>query len=168
MTAREVLGVDIGGVIIDRVSEDDASRTMRPGGYAGAATIDGALEAIGPLVCQRFHDRVWLISRCDEPRERVLAEWLERQNFFDSTGVPRHQVRFCRERREKAIICKELGVTHFIDDRLEVLGHLVGIVPHLYLFQSRARDVDEFGRFLPHVRPMTRWRDVVDALLAQR
>lgn len=163
-----MLGVDIGGVVIDRVSEDDESRTMGSTGYAGAATIDGALEAIGRLVRQRFHDRVWLISRCDEPRERVLSEWLERQNFFGSTGVPRRQVRFCRERHEKAIICKELGVTHFIDDRLEVLGHLVGIVPHLYLFQSRARDVDEFGRFLPQVRPMNCWRDVANALLPPR
>jgi len=58
MTASEVLGVDIGGVIIDRVSEDAQSRRMAHLGYAGAAVIDGALEAIGRLVRQRFHDRV--------------------------------------------------------------------------------------------------------------
>jgi hypothetical protein len=166
MTATEVLGVDIGGVIIDRVSEDDEARRMAHLGYSGAAAIDGALEAIARLVRRRFHDRVWLVSRCDEPRERVLSEWLERQNFFGATGVPRAQVRFCRERHEKAIICKELGITHFIDDRLEVLSHLVGAVPHLYLFQSRADDVDAFRRFLPHVRPMSRWSDIVEALLA--
>src|SRR6266849_1696449 len=36
-------------------------------------------------------------------------------------------------------------------DRLEVLSHLVNTVPHLYLFRSRASDVDRFRRFLPHV-----------------
>jgi hypothetical protein len=27
-----------------------------------------------------------------------------------------------------------LGLTHFIDDRTDVLDHLRGVVPHLYLF----------------------------------
>jgi hypothetical protein len=39
MHESEALGVDIGGVIIDRVSEDDQS-------YAGAAAVEGAFEAV--------------------------------------------------------------------------------------------------------------------------
>jgi hypothetical protein len=74
-------------------------------------------------------------------------------------------VLFCRQRHEKAAICRELGLTHFIDDRLEVLSHLLGTVPHLYLFRSRAGDVDRFRRFLPHVRMINQWSELVDALL---
>ena len=35
MPDGEVLGVDIGGVIIDRVSEDDQAQTVGAYGYAG-------------------------------------------------------------------------------------------------------------------------------------
>src|SRR5688572_6952881 len=139
----EKLGVDIGGVLIDRVNEDDQSQTMGQG-YARAAQVEGAFEAVARLAEQRFRERIWLVSRCDGPRELVLMKWLGRISFFASTGIPSTQVRFCRERHEKAAICRELALTHFIDDRLEVLSHLVGIVPHLYLLQSRASDVDRF------------------------
>ncbi len=30
-------------------------------------------------------------------------------------------------------------MTHFVDDRSDVLNHLVGIVEHLYLFGARSR-----------------------------
>lgn len=161
----ETLGVDIGGVIIDRVSEDDQIETPGHYSYAGAAAVEGAFEAIARLVQQRFRERVWLVSRCDEPIELVLMRWLEAHDFSGSTGIPSNQVLFCRQRHEKATICRQLRVTHFIDDRLEVLSHLVGTVPYLYLFRSRASDVDRFRRFLPHVRPISRWSELVDALL---
>jgi hypothetical protein len=53
MTVKEseVLGVDIGGVIIDRVSEDAQS-------YAEAAAVEGAFESIARLVQERFHARL--------------------------------------------------------------------------------------------------------------
>ena len=165
MNQLDALGVDIGGVIIDRVREDDPNRRHS---YAAFAAVDGAFDAITQLVTRRFRDRVWLVSRCDESAEPVLVEWLERHRFFGSTGVARDRVRFCRARDEKATICRQLGVTHFIDDRLEVLSHLVGVVPNLYLLLSRAADVDRFHEFLPRVRLMRRWQDIVDALLPPR
>jgi hypothetical protein len=166
MTMHEanVLGVDIGGVIIDRVSEDGQS-------YAEAAAIEGAFEAIARLAQQRFHEHVWLVSRCEESREPVLMTWLEQHNFFDSARVPRSHVRFCRQRNDKATICQQLGVTHFIDDRLEVLSHLVGSVPYLYLLQSRAEGIEgiaRFRQFLPHVHLVTGWGEIVDAVLSLR
>jgi hypothetical protein len=163
MTVKEseALGVDIGGVIIDRVSEDAQS-------YADAAAVEGAFEAIARLVQERFGARVWLVSRCEEAREPVLMAWLDRQAFFSSTGVMRQQVLFCRHRHDKATICRQLGVTHFIDDRLEVLSHLVGTVPHLYLLQSRAGGMDRFRQFLPHVRLVRGWSEIVDAVLSPR
>lgn len=43
-------------------------------------------------------------------------------------------VRFCRERPQKAPICAELGITHFIDDRADVLEPMCGIVANRFLF----------------------------------
>jgi len=166
--AADTLGVDIGGVIVDRVREDGQGRTAGFAGAAEAPEIEGAFDAIARLVRHRFGHRVWLVSRCDEPNEAVLLTWLGRHRFFAATGVARDRVRFCRRRHEKAAICRDLGVTHFVDDRLVVLSHLVGAVPHLYLFASRAADADQFRHVLPHVQPIARWSDLADALLDGR
>lgn len=151
----DTLGVDIGGVIIDRVSEDGPDAPRRP--------VDGAFDAIRRLVAERFGERVWLVSRTDE--EAALVDWLDRSDFHRITGVARERVRFCRKRHEKAAICRETGISHFVDDRLEVLGHLVGLVRHLYLLDSRAADVERFREALPHVRRCAHWRQIVRELL---
>ena len=46
MNGSEALGVDIGGVIIDRVSEDDHSQTASSNSDAAAAEVEGAFEGI--------------------------------------------------------------------------------------------------------------------------
>lgn len=157
----DVLGVDVGGVIIDSVSEDPVVGDR----FGAAAQVAGAFEAIARLVEGRFGDRVWLVSRCSEDAEPRIRDWPERRDFFGATGVARDQVRFCRRRSDKAEICGALGVTHFVDDRLEVLSHLVGKVRHLYLFHSRVEDVERFRQFLPHVHETTRWDDILNELL---
>jgi hypothetical protein len=161
----EALGIDIGGVIIDRVHEDRAGAPARDPGYACAMPMDQAFDVIAQLRVRRFHERIWLVSRCDEALEPVLLEWLQRHDFFAVTGMADDHVHFCRQRRDKLAIARQLGLTHFIDDRLEVLGRLVGTVPHLYHFHSRAADVDRFPQIVPHVRSTRRWSDVLSELL---
>jgi hypothetical protein len=167
MNEGEALGVDIGGVLVDHVSEDDPGPGARRS-YASLVPVDGAFAAVARLVDRRFRDRVWLVSRVSEANEPALVEWLEQRDFFGATGVARERVRFCRERHEKAAICRELQITHFVDDRLEVLSHLIGVVPNLYLLPSRARDMDRFREFLPSVRVVRRWSDIAEALLPGR
>src|SRR6185369_12095724 len=59
--------------------------------------------------------------------------------FFDRTGIPPGHVHFVRERLDKAPVCQRLGVTHFVDDRLDVLAHLE-TVEHRYLFTGGRAD----------------------------
>ena len=54
-------------------------------------------------------------------------------------------VRFCRQRPEKRDICQELNITHFVDDRPDVLASLKGTVPHRYLFGPHNRNVVPYG-----------------------
>ncbi len=162
MATTEVLGVDIGGVIIDRVREE---RDAGPDGFLGAEPVTGAVDAIARLVAERFHERVWLISRCDAEDEAPIRRWLERRGFHAATGIAADRVRFCRERHEKAPICRQLGITHFVDDRLEVLGPMIGTVPHLFHLRSRAIDDERFASLAGLVRSVTRWDEIVGALL---
>ena len=56
MSEQETLSLNIGGVIIDRVSEDDAGLTPRA--YATVPAVDGAFAAVARLVGERFRERV--------------------------------------------------------------------------------------------------------------
>ena len=148
-----VLGVDIGRVII----EGDGPDTSFIGGSDDQAmrapAMHGALESLRRLT-SLFERRVWLISKCGPRIQERTRKWLDRHRFFQATGIPYGQLRFCRERKEKAPICVDLGVTLFVDDRLDVLDAMAGVVPYRFQFGASAapegivpvRDWDEAER----------------------
>jgi hypothetical protein len=86
---------------------------------------------------------------------------LANHRFFKETGIDSSHLRFCRQRSEKADRCAELDVTHFVDDRVDVLGYLVGTVAHLFLFGSRSgRQPEVVGAGLPETAIAVRdWRE---------
>lgn len=134
-TARaDKLGVDIGRVIIQGDgpdtnfiggSEDEAMR---------APAMEGVVEALALLVEQFRPENVWIVSKCGPRIEARSRAWLDRRRFFESTGIPRANIRFCKQRRDKAKICLDLGIGYFVDDRVDVLVPMAGIVPHRFLF----------------------------------
>ncbi len=159
-----VLGVDIGGVIIDRIN-DGTDTSFFSDNYLRTSAVTGAFGTLRRLVTQRFGDKVFLVSKCGPKVEKKTLHWLAHHRFFEATGIPQENVRFCRERHEKAPICAELGITHFVDDRLEVLSHLQ-MVETRYLFQPRPEEVKRFGRFLPDVVRVESWEELLRRELA--
>jgi hypothetical protein len=91
-----------------------------------------------------FEGRVWIISKCGENTQRKTLAWLDHHDFYGCTGVPRGNVRFCRQRSEKAVHCREVGITHMIDDRVDVHREIRGMVPHLYLFGPQDGEVPDW------------------------
>ena len=135
MTNESRLGIDIGRVLI-RPGQGPNDTSFLQGSLERALETppyDGMFETV-PLLVQRFGGRAWLVSKAGPRVEDRTRRWLDRHRFWDRTGIPEGQVRFCRDRPGKLPICRELQVTHFIDDRLDVLEHLRGTVPHLFLF----------------------------------
>lgn len=130
-----VLGIDIGGVIIDGHGADtdflkvyDDERAMQ------AVAMAGVFETVARLV-KVFDGRAWIVSKCGLAIQRKSAMWLRHHRFFERTGLPESNVRYCLKRPEKSPICKDLGITHFIDDREDVLGFMSSTVPHRFLFR---------------------------------
>jgi hypothetical protein len=68
--------------------------------------------------------------------------------------------RFCRKRPEKRDHAIALGLTHFVDDRVDVLQALRGVVPRLYLFGAQTGPLPEFAAHVPD------WIAASEALLA--
>lgn len=154
----ERLGIDIGRVIIGPVIGGRADTSFLSGGMDRALqtpAAEGALEAIAVLV-RRFAGRVWLVSKCGARVERKSRRWLDHCDFYGRTGLPRDQLEFCLERRDKAPIARTLGLTHFIDDHLDVLRPMRRDVAHLFLFGEQARPAP------PWVEPVIDWASVLD------
>lgn len=158
-----MLGIDFGRVIEGGLGADDATDTSfldatLEEALATPAT-PGAFDVIPRLVA-RFDRRVWIISKCGESTQRKTLAWLEHHDFYQRTGLPRGNVRFCRERTEKAIHCRELSITHMIDDRLDVHEAIRDVVPHLYLFGPQHGDIPDWVVHTPN------WSAVEAALIS--
>jgi hypothetical protein len=76
---------------------------------------------------------VHLISKAGPKISERTRAWLEHTGFAEATGIPAEAVHFVRNREDKEPVCRRLGVTHFVDDRLSVLTHLTS-VRYRYLF----------------------------------
>ena len=133
------LGIDIGRVIID-----GSSGTGDTSFFSGDTTamlrtpaVPGAFEAITRLV-RLFDGQAWLVSKCGPRVQQRSLEWLRHHRFFELTGIAEGNVRFCLQRPQKAIHCADLGITHFVDDKPDVIAAIEGVVAYRYLFKNWA------------------------------
>jgi hypothetical protein len=131
------LGVDIGRVIIDGSAHPDGDDTaFFRGGVDNALRtppMPGVFDVL-PRLVERFDGRAWLISKCGERVQARTLAWLDHHRFYDRTGIRPDRVRFCRARPEKADHCRDLGITDFVDDRVDVHEAVRGVVERGYLF----------------------------------
>jgi hypothetical protein len=155
------LGIDVGRVLI---APGDGSRpdTSFIGGSLEDALstppYEGMFDVV-PALANRFDGRVWIVSKCGRRIQERTLQWFERHRFFERTGIDRRNVRFCLQRPEKALHCRELGITHFIDDRTDVLDAMLGVVPNRYLFGPQRTAVPR------GIRHLGTWAEVAQELL---
>lgn len=155
-----MLGIDIGRVIIS-AGTGPGDTSFLDGDLAAALRTPpstDALPSIQQLVTD-FGERVWLVSKAGPRVQDRTVRWLEHHRFWGETGVERSRLRFCRHRADKAEIARELGLTHFIDDRGDVLAAMVGVVAFRFLFGPQR--VASPG----HI-PVPDWRAAVRAVRA--
>lgn len=122
----EVLGVDFGDTIW-READETLGGVFDP--LAVGFLDPAAVPALMRLSRERFAERIWVVSMCREAAEdevrRILAEEARLWLWLD---LPEPQIRFCRRHEDKAEICRELGITHFVDDRPNVLREMEHVV----------------------------------------
>jgi len=161
------LGIDIGRVIIAPGEGGGKEDTSFIEGSLEEALqtppMDGAFDAVKRLT-EAFERRVWLISKCFPRVQDRTRRWLDHHRFYDVTGVRRDRLIFCLERPQKATHCRRLEITHFVDDRLDVLEAMRGIVPNLYLFGEQRRPVPD----LEWLMKVASWPEALEAILSRR
>jgi hypothetical protein len=122
------IGIDIGNVIIGGGGNDTQFFTDD---YLKTPELPGAWQALSDL---RKDHELHVISKCGPVVEAKSLKWLDVNGFFLSLKM--HRIHFVRKRELKAPMAQALELDIFIDDRQDVLDHMVGIVPHLILFRS--------------------------------
>jgi hypothetical protein len=136
MTTQQLrLGVDIGRVIIGGGAPGGNDTQFFSGDTArmlATPAVPAAIDTLARLV--PLFGQVWLVSKCGERVQRHTRQWLDHHDFAARTGIPGDHLRFCLKRPDKAVHCAQLGITHFVDDKLDVHQALRGVVPHRYLF----------------------------------
>ncbi len=163
-TKEQSLGIDIGNVIINHRLVDKNDSVLYEEHYSTIPASEGMFDSIKKLNDQKFHGNIFLISKCTVWAQAKILEWLKDNDFYEKTGVKPKNVLFCQERYEKDKICRENNIAYFIDDRLEVLSYMTENVSHLYLFQPKQTEVDEFKQFLPKVTRVESWAEVVEKI----
>lgn len=128
---------------IDRVDELDVILV------AHSCMVSGALEGLKTLIERRGAEHVWIVSCAKELERFVNRRLIAVHKIREVTGLREDHIFFVDKREGKAGICRNLGIEAHIDDRGEVLSHLVNIVPNLIWFSPTERDVREWSTVLP-------------------
>lgn len=97
-----------------------------PGSEAGVRHL---VSALGPA-------NVFVVSKARSEGRRRTLEWLRHHSFCERTGLLPEHVLFTAEKRDKAAVCRFLGITAFVDDLPPVLQEMVGDVPQLLLLDA--------------------------------
>ncbi|OHV34131.1 MULTISPECIES: hypothetical protein [Pseudofrankia] len=161
-----MLGVDVGGVLTSRAADDQDTSFFSSQPMLTPA-VAGAFDALTTLAAGPFAGRIHIVSKCGPKIAALTREWLGHHEFFERTGIPSANLHFVRRRPEKAPVCARLGITHFIDDRLDVLVHMT-TVPHRYLFLGDAPERTASEPVPPWAVPATSWTDLAVLLAAGR
>lgn len=159
-----ILGVDVGGVIIGRENDRTDTSFFGPN-YLKTTAVEGVFEALARLGELGF--QIHLVSKCGENTQRKTLEWLNFHRFYERTGVEPERVHFCRTRPQKAPICARQRITHFVDDRLDVLEYL-NDVGGLFLFQPNASDEARWRSTGHRSRLVKSWREVLEGIAGAR
>jgi hypothetical protein len=152
------LGVDIGRVIIHGDGPDTSFIGGSDADAMNAPAMSGAFEALARLTAL-FEGRVFLVSKCGPRIQARTRAWLGEQRFFELTGIAPDHLHFCRERPQKALICQKLRITCFVDDRVDVLQAMRGIVPHRLLFGASSAPS-------PELVPVPGWAEAEPAIVS--
>lgn len=165
------LGVDLGGVICTTEEHMPVEQRLTypdrtTNGYLKAPTLDGALETLKRLMENGF-ETVVLISKI-ELDNQVLARAHDYLNHHGFGEVIRPENRhFCDDRSKKVTICREEGVSVFVDDRLDVLRHMVEVVPNLFLFRPWDEEDKRYWYLVEEgrVQVVHSWKELAERLL---
>ncbi|CAK9116065.1 unnamed protein product [Durusdinium trenchii] len=181
------IGIDIGGVL---TREGDPRYRGSYDEWDESWEADGALDSVRKIVQVFGPSNTFLVSkvRPGGKMHRRMELWLhETLNFCEETGLLKENIIFVRTvdgPQGKGVVCEKLGISHFVDDKIEVLKsifedeagnsrHLVeryqGLLFHFskggYSQVPPSIDTSQLAPIMRrHYRPAANWTQVIEQL----
>ncbi|CAJ1457254.1 unnamed protein product [Effrenium voratum] len=118
------IGIDIGGVL---TREGDSTYMGSLDEWDASWEADGALDSVRKIVQVFGPTNTFLVSkvRPGGSMHQRMEQWLhETMDFCKVTGLPKENIVFVRTvdgPTGKGVVCEKLGISHFVDDKIEVL-----------------------------------------------
>ncbi len=160
MPKKKIIGIDVGGVILNFIPYLGTDKHFGGGNYLETPEVPDSIEFVKELY--ETHDgNVYLVSKHKAGGPNRILEWLHHRDFFNRTGMPESHFYPCKERHEKAPIIKSLGITHFVDDRAEILESIIDIVPNLYWFQALGENKEDYKQVSSNFTFVENWNELM-------
>jgi len=152
-----VIGLDIGGVITEPPDNPGREDAFTGTDHLLVPKVKDSFAVIGELTKRH---RVVIISRAGPTVQRKTDEWLCHHEFFKKTGVRQLDIHYTLTRDEKTRVARKEDVTHFVDDKLEVLGFMMGIIPNLYAFRAPPFHKNKMPYIATQVTHVDSWQEL--------
>ncbi len=124
-TLEHILSPEIHQALREQLYDDTDEALSAP-------LMEGAFNGLASL--REHHIPYFLISRRKKPIHALHL--IERRGLWGDYFTPENTF-FVEAMKDKDIVAKRLGVTHYIDDETRVL-ELMPSVPHRFVFDSRS------------------------------
>lgn len=162
-----VVACDLGGSVIDKVTKGSREKFLGPD-YLLTRVVPQAFETLRFLAQEtRGEDgkyNVYVVSACEAALRRKALWWLGHMEFSNRTCIPSENVLFCDSRGEKGAVYARLGVTHAIDDRIEVLSS-VSAATKKFLFRPDMNEGAPPSLLEAHIHLAEDWPGIVRCIL---
>ena len=156
------IGIDVGGVIMTSHNKSEDT-SFFGANYLQSEAEEGAFEGIKTLIDYYGAENVFIISKCGTNTQKKTIEWFTYQDFYGKTGFREENIYFCKRRHEKAPICERLGITDFVDDRLEVLSFM-NSVDNVYAFNPQLEEMNQFSEACGHYTVVWNWEELLNVM----
>jgi hypothetical protein len=146
----KVLGVDCGDVIF----------------YTWGGRVPDSLDSLRKIVRAGSFEKIYIVSKANVVTRAMFLFRLGFLDFWNYTGISRANLFFVRHHEDKAGVSARLGITHFVDDRLEVL-HYLRTVPHRYaLNPRRAKELACYPGTREEVTVVGSWSELLPKIMS--
>lgn len=120
----EILAVSV-NTLIDRKDNLSITEMFRRHDYLKIGEVEDSFKVLRELAEKRFGEaQVFLVFECKREICGKILKWLSTRNIHNRTKIRRGRIRRCQNISRLAKTCMNLGVTHLIDNNLELFTRL--------------------------------------------
>lgn len=149
------IGIDINGVL-----SNNKVPHYTVGNCSVFSVMKDAIRVVKKIVETYGAENIYIISRVRTHHlSMVTGIWLEHHDILKKTNILLDNIYICYQLKDKAKLAAKLKLTHFIDDRLEVLDYFPEKI-NLIAFQPTKNAIKKYPDVAARSAIVNSWKEV--------